>query len=122
MGDFYTKAAATAQRMIEKYGRTVTLVSRSAVPTDVTKPWRGDTAGDAVKTDVIAVEEQSTVENTPASLLGRVRALYLVAFGTAGVDLLGYSQLIDNGQVYEIEKIDALSPGPSTLMYSFYVK
>lgn len=49
----FKKAAANAQRLIRKNGRSITLYKLSGGPADATKPWRG--AG--TPTDIAPVKE-----------------------------------------------------------------
>lgn len=107
----WSKAAATAKRLIEKYGRTITIYKKSETPLDPEMPWLGpednvtddDTTTlvqEADSTDILLENfesiftEASAAENPADTASLNVKAVFVqadndFAFGETFRDLLG---------------------------------
>lgn len=133
----YIKLAATALRLIEKNGRIVTLVRRSEVPANSNEPWKGAadvaaTIGDPdpdltgkVGIEVSAVfvgqNDAELAELFGAIPLTEVKRGLKVAL-VAGSDvtpeeLSKYDAMIDTGDVWSIDIVDTLRPGPLAMIH-----
>lgn len=133
----YTKLAATALKLIQKNGRTITLIRRSEVPATVGEPWKGAadvaaTVGDPdpdltgkVGIEVSAVfvgrDDQELAELFGAVPLTEVNRGLKVAL-IAGSDvspeeLTKFDAVIDSGDVWSIEAKDTLRPGPLAVLH-----
>lgn len=130
----YTRLAATALRLLQSYGREVTLVKKSRTPADPMMPWKG--SDKRVDTTVIVtaafmdpVSEKNlgreirrgNEENSDNLSRGNQSAFFspqenLDSNGDP-VDLLLFDRMLDNGLVYTIDFIRVLKPGPIALLY-----
>lgn len=121
----YVKLAGTAQRLIAKTGRVVTLQRLSSEPANEDKPWKGPGAP--------TVEQEKEVRATfvPASgglgrdlvdeeLLKRVEQVALIA--PSDVDLEVFNLVKDGESKWKIEWIQTLRPADQVLLYVFGVK
>lgn len=82
----YTRTAATADRLITKFGRPVTFINPSDTPVDPTRPWDGNTsAGDTSVTLNAVMVPPNTVRQFGLTALGE---------GTEFRDLVTFSQEI----------------------------
>lgn len=84
----YSKARATADRLIQRFGRPITLKAESRTPADVDTPWKGS-----------AVSPSNITEVTLWGVFvppGAVRIFDLTALGeaTKNVDLIAFSEQI----------------------------
>lgn len=120
----YARFVTLARTLVENSGRTVTLAKLSATPADNSKPWNGPgapTATDSVSASAVSVpvrgEYLSSVV-TNVDLFASSELVYLVAAPETGEDLNTYNQVTDNSIVYNIDRIEALKPGPLTILYA----
>jgi len=127
----YTKAAATALKLLSANGRPVTLVKINRTPSDPNKPWEGsdntpDTTVTATAVFVDPVSEKDLGRNLKRGPTDGITKGFQIAFISAaenpGVDLSEYDRMIDNGVVYTVDEIDVLKPGNTILMYEFRVR
>lgn len=127
MADF-VKLANTAQRLVAKNGRPVTIRRLSQAPADVNKPWKGPTNPqnnyDAqVTTPAVFVPPASLVQlgksTIDEDMLKRVDQVAIVAPGpTETADLSTFNEILDeNNTVYKVEFTETLRPASTTLVY-----
>lgn len=132
----YNRAAANAQRLIRKNGRSVTLSMLSGVAADPAKPWRG--AGVPTDTDPITESAVFAIGNTSiptesrglafdwvdSELLKTTRHVCLVpALGLPILD--NYKIIIDhenNNGRWSIIWGQCLQPGGVRILYCFGLK
>lgn len=121
----YTKLASIAQRLIESNGNSMTIVVRSSVPTDSSKPWRGTNQSDEVSVTVTGVilpfnlpkaGEYKAVEK---ELYRRGAASVYIAANSTTVDLKFATNLIDSstGLTWQIQSIKQYNPGGISLLW-----
>lgn len=125
----YTQLAATAKRLIEANGRSVTFRRADAAPANASQPWRGPDAvptppDGAVVTAVAAFVPPGsgfgrTRANTPelAQLLTQV-CLVAQASLPDGTDLATFQTVVDGSRAWRIETVDTLAPSTTTLIYA----
>lgn len=129
MAKDYTNAKALAQRMITKFGRTVSVQKPdNTTPVDAARPWKGSTDADT-KVSVPAVfvpdfgqliTEQEITEF--GGLISKSTKAFLVSALDAGVnDLNTFKKLVDGGKVYQITKVKEFKPGPESILFSLEV-
>lgn len=128
MADF-AKLAATAQRLIEKNGRTVSFFKRSTTPASSGQPWRGTAALDATADPVDA---RACFVPPSGSGFGRTRvvdgelaeafeqiALVAASSFPADVDPERLSSILDGKRSWRIDNVDKLQPADVPLVYVF---
>jgi hypothetical protein len=131
----YVKLAATAQRLIEANGRTVTITleASSQAVIDPTKPWRGNSRtalpadGGPVVLTPNAVISKYTDKNAPFDTVKRGKKFALIAQNSVldidnnPIDLRPFSLLLDSfdNTLYQITEVDTVAPGPIVIMYRF---
>ena len=118
------KTVATAQRLLSKHGRTVTLIGLDEALGDASKPWAGATAP---RTEPDNSLELSAVFVDPTSarrmgfglmtedLVKRTSKVAIVAPGISA-DLSLYQELLDGTQRLRILTTDVLQPGTEVLL------
>lgn len=128
----YTRLQKTADRLIKKSGREISIVRLAlAEDTDET-PWRGTTKPrqepeDVVETSGVFVPISAT------SYLGieivfkndnvaRGQQVILVPALASEDDISEYDEVHDNGSIWKIVRAQLLKPGPVPLLYAFEVK
>ena len=120
----YVKMAATALRLVTKYGRSVTLVKFNVTPDDAAKPWRG-TAHPRQTPEATLALPAVFVDPTSISSLGfaavvsdLLKNCEQVCLIASTEDLTGYNEILDtNGVRWKIDKMDKLAPAETTLLY-----
>jgi len=122
----YSTTIATAQRLITKFGRSVTLVEFDTTLADSAKPWDGPadarTAPDSTLVlDAVSVQPGGSSQQLGFSvfsddLISRLAAIFIVSPG-ASADLSTYQELLDtDGVRYKIDAVEVLKPGPDVIV------
>lgn len=127
----YARLAATAKRLIEANGRSITLLRANSTPTDASKPWRGAAASAATALGGASITAIGVFVSPSGSQLGRTRredgtlsvvfeqvCLVAAASLPAGTDLEEFTRVTDGGRVWRIEVVEPLNPGSTALVYS----
>lgn len=123
----YTRLAATAKRLVEKNGRTLSLYKRSRTASAPLQPWRGtveqDPAGAGISVIGVVVPAAGsgfgrarTVDGTLAESFDEV-AIVAAASLPDGVELEGFSNLVDDSRSWKIDGVEKLKPGDTSLLY-----
>lgn len=126
----YVKLGATALRLVQGAGKTITVIQLETAPDDAAKPWRGpaDQRG-----PVAATQDLSAVEIPLQSRIGlggmfkkstvpdNVTNFFLGVAEDGMPDLTNFDELISDGVTYHIEQAESLRPGPRTMLYYFLV-
>lgn len=126
MADF-VKLAATAKRLIDKSGRSVTLVKYGNAPQDSDQPWRGQKTYHEVEVTGKAVFVPKTqIITNFAEIVDGVQhegeyALF-AADDDGGYDLEGFDAIIDRGKAWRIGKTELIAPADKRVLYLFEVK
>lgn len=107
----YADLAATAERLLAKFGRDVVFQRTSRAPADSQKPWRGPATGDVTSVAARAVVVGERLEGDPR------RPAYdqVLVAGSAGIE--GFDMMVDGGVVRQVESIEVLRPGDETVLY-----
>lgn len=126
----YERLAATAQRLIEANGRTVTLFKKDRAPANPSQPWRGP--GEEPEGTLSPVAAIVPVRGTGLGKMtkdekgGLSRNADMVALiassSVAGVDLAEYDSLLDREQLFKIVEREELNPGSTSLIFSLGLK
>lgn len=121
MADF-TRLAATAKRLIEKNGRSVTVIKQGKTPTDATKPWRGqDTTHLASVTGkAVFVQPSKAIQNID-QLKRAEQVAYFAAANDSGQTLETFDLIKDGSTLWKILRAELLQPATKKLLYQFEV-
>lgn len=121
----YVKLAATAERLIEANGRSVTVTQQGQTPTDPTKPWRGQST--PVRDSVVGIAvvvDPATMGYEVQNVDNVKRADMLVLFAAnndGGKSLENFDTITDGSIVWKILRTQVLKPGATRLLYIFEV-
>jgi len=133
--ELHVRLAATAQRLIEKHGRDVTLYRQERTPGVAIKPWRGVPASVApesvmgpIKVAVVPVSGSGfghLIANKPGELTKEIAQMALLAADSiadlttvpAELDPRRYDTLVDGAHAYQIVSVGMLKPGDTILLY-----
>lgn len=119
----YVKLAATANRLVTKSGKSITVRKLNSAPADPTKPWRGavDPRSPAADTQVVAAVE--VAESGIGKLINKkdipdtVDKFYIAAPGLSTPDLDDFDEVNDGGVDARIVLMKALRPAGTVLIY-----
>lgn len=118
----FAKLAATAKRLIEKNGRTVTLKKRGQAVADPTHPWRGADEAGVVSVDVKAVILDYVLTPDTSDFVKRGLKRALVAALSATEDLRDFTIMTDGAETWELLECKTLAPADTRLLYEFQVR
>ena len=122
-----TSPLKTAIRLIEKYGREVTLIRFDQTPADGLKPWAGPADPRATPDETVTIPA-AFVEPTSLSSMGittvdddllkRLDKVCLIAPAVgSSYDLSTFNEIIDDGTNHKIFRVSTLKPGNTVLLY-----
>lgn len=131
----YNKLAATARRLVERFGRTVTLVKYDHDEDNLinpAKPWRGVQAPRGADATEV-VQSMVFVEPSSAEKFGlkvemsvshsRIRMVGLLAPGPGDTNSYAeFDEIIDGNLRWKIMSSNNLIPGPVPMIYFFTVE
>lgn len=121
----YVKQAATAKRLIEANGRTVTLVRKNRTPADAAKPWRAPASPvDSTVASPIGViypmEEKD--ENGTVFRTGKSQLLLAHDSLSPTQNLDDIDHVLDGTTKYKVLEANVIKPGTVTVVYEFILK
>jgi len=127
----YARTAATVERLINKTGRTVTVVQLESGSDDAAEPWNAKAVPRDVATEVELkgtyvshrdlaalgfISEERAAQLMSKSALNKVA---LFSAKTAGTNLLDeFHEVIDDSVRYKIDRAHVLQPGDIRLLYA----
>lgn len=125
----YVRIAATAKRLIEANGRTVTLIRKVRTPQDANMPWRGPNPNPgtpdpnivgSVKAVVYPVKE----EEIDGFLIKAGMSKATVAHDSLDTpqDLSDIDAIVDGGQTFRVVKAAVVGPGDTPIVYDFFLE
>lgn len=111
----YLTNRATATRLINKKGRTVTLSNKVVTTPDPAEPWN-KTPGTDVTEDTKAVIMKYELKEIDGELVkvGDMKALVPYI---EGVDVKNFDTLIDGSETWKIKKVTPVQPGDTLIFY-----
>lgn len=123
----YTSAIATATRLVDKKGRSVTVQKLNVSASDPSKPWQGQ------NTQTVDASEPARAVFVPPSGSGfgrdlisednikRVEQVALIA--QTPNDIQDYDAILDtDGSLWSVVFVQVLKPGDEIVLYAFGVK
>jgi hypothetical protein len=122
----YVKLAATALRLVDKNGKTITVRKLAGTAADPTKPWRGPAdprSPTADSQDVRAVEVGVDTLTKMGKVIKKtdipdnVEKCYIVAPGLATPALDDFDEVIDGDVQARIVLMKPLKPADTVLIY-----
>jgi hypothetical protein len=123
----YTTTVATAKRLVQNFGRQITLRKLDNASSDANKPWLGAT--NPVTTGIVTSVFGISVSPSSNSRLGlsafsddllkSIEQIFILEVGeTAPEALETYTTLLDSdSKEYRILSVEKLKPGGTTLLY-----
>jgi len=125
MAKDYTGNAATAKRLVEKFGRAVTVYKRSRTPADAGKPWQGPTDTPADFATFIAVFVPAAGGGLGKILVDKAAELdvtitqevILSPESDLTFDLNDADSILDGGRAYKVHVREELKPGDLSLLF-----
>jgi len=117
----YDSAIALAKRLIDKKGRTVTLMLSENAASDEEKPWEVDEVQRRrvdVKAVVVPIESKY-VDGT--TVLVTDKQMFIAAADTT-FPITPQAKVRDKGYDLQIVSVDKLEPGDQTVLYTVIVR
>lgn len=124
MADF-AKLRKTAERLIEKNGRTVTLTRNGSTPTDAVKEWRGQSTPVVETVAGIGVFVSSEMGKRVDNIadVKRIRQVCLFAAANdGGKQLETFDTITDGALTWRIVGAELLAPASTRMIYQFEVE
>lgn len=128
----FTRLAATAKRLVDANGRSITLNKLEADVPDAAKPWRGAAAPAAtpeatITLSGVAVSPVGAVNLGIAAaeddFIKRATEIFIAAPGSTPIaDLKQFQQLVDGSDTFAINEVRELRPADLTLLYYISVR
>lgn len=131
----YSSLALSAQTLIDRFGRQLTITVNDSTPADSTKPWRGDGTNSTSKTvmGVIFPAVMEEPDNDEVRLAysrtlihGEVRRgdsqVIISALDTGVIDPNLIDTVIDGGVTWHVIKADKIQPGGTLLAYILFIR
>ena len=112
----YSRAVATAKRLIARFGKEATLVGR----TETGDPWR-PVITDVDTTVIVAVMAYKKHEIDGTMILAEDRKVYVSTEGVTGAPVPGMKLEID-GIRYGIVQVMPMQPGPVVVYWEAQVR
>lgn len=123
----YNKTVATAQRLITKFGRSVTFCQPDVTPPDANAPWKTSNAvsGETqVALDIVAVQpsslEQLGISVEFSERFKRSDQVFICAPGTNNME--NFASALDNSLRWEITHLEILKPATTVVLAFIGVK
>lgn len=120
MADF-VKLARTAQRLITKNGRSMTLAKESITPRDPSKPWSGSDCGTTEITAVVAVTQYSEDE-VDGDRIRRGDRQAWVAPPSSGERIEDFDYVIDGDRRWSIQDVLVIEPAETVVAYRMQLR
>lgn len=125
----YTRLRALAVRLIAKNGRDISMIQFPRTPADAGKPWLGPAEGSDLTVTVRGVVIEYDVDEIDNELVkvGDKRALIAAqAFeesdSPAPPDLEKFDRLQDGSDIWNVERVTIIAPGPSRVLYDVQIR
>lgn len=117
----YVKLRATAQRLIQKNGRTITYRQKGGTLVDVTKPWLG-TTGDTTLTPKAAFIDYEQSDVRGQLVQAGDKQVLIAADDLPGITP-GNQDSIEDGSIrWGIVSVNAIDPSDAPIVYEFHVR
>lgn len=131
----FTKAAATAQRLVEANGRSVSFLKDNRDPDNAAEPWRGTSTAPAggqggdTQTGIGCFVPASgsglgrLVQDTTGQLVTAFEQVCLVAADSLpGIDLEGFDRVLDGAVSWKIKARGQLKPATTPVLWVLGLK
>lgn len=136
--DYATEILPTVNELLIEFGRSITLLKTPRTPANVAAPWDGPGAwndasppanhkftvnalaigGDG--SNLVSQDAVSSHADVSGGLIRRGARGYLVS-GSVAADLTQFDRIDDGGQLWKIDRVNVLKPGPAVLLYGLEV-
>jgi len=119
----YVKMAATAKRLINKNGRSVTLTKKDRTAANSSKPWRGPGTSDITVKNVKAVIVPFDTEDVDNQLVRRGDSRAYVAASDTDPNLIeDFDDLLDGTDKWKIIDVSIINPGDKRIVYDMQLR
>lgn len=121
----YIRSAATAKRLIEANGRSVTLIRKSRTVADATKPWRGPAnATDASIGPLKAVIYPNEMKDERGGIVRLAGLKALIAHDSLdpASNLEDIDFLVDGAKRLKVTSAAIIGPGDTRIVYEFVLE
>lgn len=112
----YANLQATAERLIERFGKPATLIQYAAG--DGGDPW--DPGGTVTESTITLVETSYSMTNRDDSLIQQGDKIWFVS--TAGESPAKPDEIRLDGQTYQLIDVQPLNPGGTDLMFEIHAR
>lgn len=121
----FVKLAATAKRLIDGSGRTISVIREAAVVVDSSQPWRSDptpvTTTVTGKAAFVSAGSGLGITFITEAVRRGNQVCMFPADDDGGNDLTKFTKIADNLVEWQILKAEVLQPAETKLVYLFEV-
>ena len=127
----YVPLANTAQRLVTRFGRSVSFVRANETLTDPNKPHQGNLTPYNPPAETVVIDAcfvpvgdtaQLGLEFTEPAFLDKGEQLVIIGPGpTNTVDFFTFDAILDGTTHWKIKASEELKPGPQSMIYFFMV-
>lgn len=118
----YTRLQKVALRLINKYGRPVTLrLNTDASPPDATKPWNPATPT-FVDHDIIGVVSPADEQYVDHTTILQTDSQIIIAAEGLPRDPTPKDQVFDGSQLLRIVEVNGIDPGPIPVAFILFAR
>ncbi len=122
------RLAKTAKKLIEKNGRSISLIKSEGVSVNPSKPWRKNNTPWIGGTEVVVVgvfvnpksaSDLGTGESLVAGMLldSRYKYVLIAEDSSPGNDYASFDYLKDGSELWKINHTEVLKPGEKSIVY-----
>ncbi len=117
----YSDLVATADELLQEFGRQVTFIRTATTPTDATKPWRGEVVmDDTTLTGVWAAIVPFMSEDDKDSVRYGIKMVIVSGSSFPSNDAETFDRLVDaDGGSWHLHDCDIVDPGGTRVLYTF---
>lgn len=117
----YSEIIATADELLQEFGRQVTFRRFTTTAANPSKPWGAENQSlDTVLNNVWAAVVPFTSEDDPDAVRFEIKMIIVSASSFPSHDGETFDEMIDaSGEVYHLHGVEIVNPGPVPVLYIF---
>ena len=116
----YVSLRATAQRLIQKNGRTVIYTRKGTTIADVAKPWEGKSGDSTLSLKAAFIE--FTLVSVRGNLVQAGDKRVLIAADDLGIIPDTKDTILDKNVTWNIVSVEAIDPSDAAIVYDFHMR
>lgn len=135
----YSEITAVIDELLPEFGRPITIMKTPRAPANAAEPWKGPAVWNDASppsghklsgvsalwvssgaTNLVSQVATGKYQDIADGLIRRDSSGFIVS-GTVAADLTQFDRIDDGGQLWKIDAVNVLKPGPTVLLYGLEV-